>query len=70
MSDLNTYTHAMAIDNATGKPMPKVAAQLNTGTFVGMSTDTKPTAANTGDSFLELDTKDVYIYYNAGWVKY
>ena len=30
--------------------------------YIGLSTDTKPTTGNAGDTFYELDTKSVYIY--------
>ena len=40
-----------------------------TGSFVGYSTDTKPsTGVNKGDDFLEIDTGNVYIYDGTQWV--
>lgn len=33
----------------------------------GLSTDTKPTAANPGDTFLELDTNKKYTYGSGQW---
>ncbi|MDE2105199.1 MAG: hypothetical protein KGL39_48680 [Patescibacteria group bacterium] len=44
--------------------------------YVGLSTDTKPTAANAtgnvpppkgGDRFIESDTGNVFIYTGSGW---
>ena len=43
-----------------------------TGSYVGYSTDTKPTISNytpgTEITFLELDTGDVYVYDGTDWV--
>jgi hypothetical protein len=40
-----------------------------TSNYVGYSTDVKPPAGvQKGASFLELDTKDVYIYDSTKWV--
>lgn len=50
----------------TGENSPLPVKQ--TGSYVGYSADTKPTSAKKGDSFLELDTKDVYIYDGGKWV--
>ena len=38
--------------------------------YVGLSTDTKPTASN-GDLFLEMDTSKVFMYDESGtsWVE-
>lgn len=39
------------------------------GNYVGYSTDTKPTARlSAGNTFLELDTKEIYIYDGMKWV--
>ncbi len=49
----------------------KVLAELS-GSYVGYSTDTKPTISNytpgTEITFLELDTGDVYVYDGTDWV--
>lgn len=43
----------------------------NTGRFcTGLSTDTKPTVAETNDEFWETDTKDLYKYAGAAWSLY
>ena len=39
-----------------------------TGSYVGYSNETKPTGKK-GETFLELDTLDVYIHDGSGWVK-
>jgi hypothetical protein len=59
-----------------GKPIPQMYDQVN-DTYVplvkmeyfGLSTDTKPLAANTpkGATFFELDTKDAYICTGTSW---
>jgi hypothetical protein len=41
-----------------------------TKSWIGLSTDTKPLTADTGDGFYEYDTKNAYIYGTAGWVLY
>lgn len=38
----------------------------NSDTFVGLSTDTKPTGASTGDNFFETDTAKQFIW-NGAW---
>ena len=38
------------------------------GGYVGYSNETKPTGKK-GETFLELDTLDVYIHDGSGWVK-
>ena len=38
------------------------------GSYVGYPTETKPTGKK-GETFLELDTLDVYIHDGSGWVK-
>ena len=40
--------------------------------YVGLKKDTKPTEARNGDTFLEIDTGDKYIYDESGsqWVKF
>lgn len=38
--------------------------------FLGLSTDTKPSAAPVGATFIETDTKDSFICYDgASWTK-
>lgn len=58
------------IDAITTGTTPAVT-QL-TGSYVGYSTDTKPTISNytpgTEITFLELDTGDVYVYDGTDWV--
>lgn len=58
------------IDAITSGDTP-ATAQL-TGSYVGYSTDTKPTISNytpgTEITFLELDTDDVYVYDGTDWV--
>jgi hypothetical protein len=69
MSNLNSYTHAMAIDPTTGKPMPKNEVTL-AGSYIRLSTEPKPTAADgvkDGDDLLLVDTKEVFIYYKGTW---
>lgn len=41
-----------------------------TAEYVGLSTDTKPTVANNGDVFIEMDTQKKYYYNESGsaWV--
>ena len=39
-----------------------------TGSMVGYSNSNKPQSANSGDTFLELDTTNVYIYDGSKWV--
>jgi hypothetical protein len=64
--DATAGVYTSARKGADGKPITDV--QL-TGSNVGYSTDTKPTTGvKKGDTFLELDTKDVYIYDGALWV--
>lgn len=43
----------------------------NPATYVGLSTDTKPTGADNADAFLEMDTGDVYLFDEANirWIK-
>ena len=38
------------------------AGVRNASSFVGLSTDTKPTSAPNGSTFLEMDTSNVYIF--------
>jgi hypothetical protein len=40
---------------------------LNQALFVGLSTDTKPSGASPGDTFLETDTGNQFLY-NGAWV--
>lgn len=48
--------------------VPKVeVSNLAEGDFVGYSTETKPVGVR-GNTFLELDTKDVYIHDGTDWV--
>lgn len=59
---------AMALD-ADGKVMEKVSAKL-AGSYVRLSTEPKPTAADgvgDGDDLLLVDTKQVYIFYKGTW---
>lgn len=39
-----------------------------TGNNVGYSTETKPSDSNKGDTFLELDTSDIFVYDGNDWV--
>jgi len=41
-----------------------------TKSWIGLSTDTKPSSADTGDGFYEYDTRNAYIYGAEGWVLY
>jgi hypothetical protein len=41
---------------------------LNANAFVGLSTDTKPTNVSAGDTFLETDTGNQFIW-NGAWVQ-
>lgn len=47
----------------------------NTRTIYGVSTDSKPTTnynnfdIEAGDTFYEVDTKDVYMWSGSAWVK-
>lgn len=43
----------------------------NTNTYVGLSTDTKPTDAKNADAFLEMNTGKVFIFDedNATWIE-
>lgn len=38
------------------------------GNYVGYSTNEKPLNVNKGDTFLELDTKEVFIFDGVDWV--
>lgn len=38
-------------------------------TYVGLSTDTKPTDAPTNSIFFELNTGDIYYYTGETWAK-
>lgn len=49
--------------DANGNPQVSLS-----GSNVGYSTDTKPTSAAKGDTFLEIDTENVYIYDGTKWV--
>jgi hypothetical protein len=41
----------------------------NTITYTGLSTDTKPTAPNTGDKFLQTDgTPALFIWTGSAWL--
>jgi len=59
------------IDAITSGDTP-ATAQLTGSSYVGYSTDTKPTISNytpgTEITFLELDTGDVYVYDGTDWV--
>jgi hypothetical protein len=43
----------------------------NTKTYVGLSTDTKPTDAKNADAFLEMNTGKVFLFDedNATWIE-
>ncbi len=66
----------LSSDPATQTTLAEVLATLQgeltttlTGSYVGYSTDTKPTAGVVkGNDFLELDTGSVYIYDGTNWV--
>lgn len=67
-----TIGYKNAAGKATGvSPENALPVQL-TGSYVGYSTDTKPTISNytpgTEITFLELDTGDVYVYDGTDWV--
>lgn len=40
--------------------------------FVGLSTDTKPTSATNGSTFIEMDTGKIYFYNEDGqeWLEF
>ena len=40
----------------------------NVREYLGLSTDVKPTDCDPGSTFLETDTKDVYIYDGITWL--
>lgn len=73
MTDLNKYVHAMEIDEATGKPMPKVSTIVKSqqsGSWFRLAAEVKPTEVDgvqNGDDLLIVDTKEVYIFYKGVW---
>jgi hypothetical protein len=68
------YNSKELLKDATGRPIPQEYDQIaDTFTpvtrkqFYGSSTDAKPTKVDAGASFIEIDTKAVYIYDGARW---
>jgi hypothetical protein len=65
------------LTDSSGKPIPQMYDQVN-DTYIplikmeyyGKSTDTKPSPPNTpkGATFLEIDTKNVYMNDGSSWV--
>lgn len=71
---LKRYAHAMTIDPETGKPMPKVAAELS-GSFVRLKGEEFPTPENDnvqdGNDLLVIDEAtggiEAFIFYKGEW---
>ena len=67
--ELKLYPQAMEFDDATSRPMPKVAAKM-TGSWYRLAAEAKPTATDgvvDGDDLLLVDTGAVFIYYKGTW---
>ena len=53
----------------TNFPTPVAVQKVEVqGNYVGYSTESKPTNAVKGNTYLELDTKKVFIYDGTKWV--